>query len=210
MKTITPATGLPVTLASIQSYLRVSAAKDADLLEQILIPSAVAHWERYTHRALMERTLEAEIRWRQRDAWRRRRIKFPRPPLQSVESVKLLDQDDAEQDVPAAAWRVNTHDEPGELVPADIDEWPPAYSRRWQEGLPYENQYRLRIRWVAGYATVDEIPADYLQQVRRIVATFYEHREDVGEGHQLQAVPAPLAHMLDLHTIDADDRDMLT
>lgn len=82
-------------------------------------------------------------------------FEIPRPPLRVVDSVTVYDYAGASSAVPASDYLVNTRTEPGTLVPKQGAHWP-------SEVLP-EGGVEIQIQ--AGYATVDDVPADIVSAI---------------------------------------------
>ena len=104
---------------------------------------------------------------------------LPRPPLVSVESVKYIDADGAEQTVDPATYRVYPDSYPGIVAIAPDQAWPtdvePSY-------LP------VSIEYTAGYATRGEVRKQATQALMLLVGHWYEHRIDA-ETFNLNTIP---------------------
>lgn len=98
-------------------------------------------------------------------------IEIPRPPLQSVTSLKYYDTAGVEQTltVPDPTFDVVTDQEPGLVRLAYNQTWP-AYQRR-KDGIT--------IRFVAGSQDPDSIPYRAIEAVKSLTAALLEHREAV-------------------------------
>lgn len=100
-------------------------------------------------------------------------------PVQSVSSVKYIDQDGAEQTVSSALYRLY-----------GADSWDPVVAPIFGETWP-ETQSTVEavtIEFVAGYGDgLEDVPAPILHAVRMLVAHWYENREaiDFNTPHEI-------------------------
>lgn len=183
----------PLTLAEAKAHLRLELADD-DALVTALIQTAREACERYTGRALVERTLTLFLdAWPAAEAtlhegWRegaliergRRWIALPRPPLRAVESVTLYDDADQGAAWPADGYFVDTASEPGRLVVRSGVALPGG--TRAANGI--------EILYRAGYPPDDSgspsdpragIPQALRDGMKRLVAQLYEARGETAE-----------------------------
>lgn len=158
MKIFTAPTHEPVTLIEAKDHLRVDHADDDALISALIV--AARQWcEEYTGRQFMTSTWDWTL-----DEFASL-FSVPRPPLQSVTSVKYLDSDGVEQTLVSTAYRVDAISEPGRIA-LDYDQsWPSTYSVL----------NAVTVRFVAGYTTV---PEPIRQAVLIMVGELYENRED--------------------------------
>lgn len=202
LKLTSPPAAEPVALAEMKLYLKVeSAIIDDDALITALITSARRQAEEHTGRALVTQTwsmlldgpggLSAE----EEDAWeeltrstfipeRYRAIVLPRPPLQSVTSVKYYDEDDAEHTWASTNYRLDTYSEPGRILLASGGSWPSGL--RAQQGF--------LVEFVAGYGDASAVPEDIKTAILMMVAHWYENRE-------AQEMPAGAKRLLASHRV---------
>ncbi len=106
-------------------------------------------------------------------------IYLPRPPLQSVASLKYIDTNGVLQTLDPALYVVDTNGEPGRIVP--------AYNTFWPSTRPIANA--VQINFIAGYgAAPASVPRRMMTAMKFLVAHWYEHREAAGES-SLKEVP---------------------
>ena len=139
-----------------------------------IIDAVTLHAERFTGRAFITQTFDLFLdhfpKERPVDApwWLdtvysfANAIEIPRPPLQSVTSIKVLDYSNTESTIDSGVYFVNTRSEPGSVVPRQLETWP-------TEVLP---EAGVTIRFVAGYGdAATDVPAD----IRLAVVTQAAH-----------------------------------
>jgi uncharacterized phiE125 gp8 family phage protein len=124
------------------------------------------------------------------DAWPDgRSIALPRPPLQSVASVKYL-VDGVEQTLAPAAYTVDPAGSMAGRVTLNPNEsWPTADERAAS----------VRVTFTAGYGTeCESLPHGLRHALRMLFAHWHEQREAVSEA-QMYEVPMGARRILDLH-----------
>jgi hypothetical protein len=97
-------------------------------------------------------------------------IVLPHPPLQSVTSVKYVDEAGATQTVPAGDYTVDTGTLPGRLRLAYGASWPAV---RRQPGA-------VTIVYVAGFGLAAAVPPNAKIAVKLLVADNYDNRDRSG------------------------------
>ena len=163
IKVITPPALEPVTLGEARLHCRVDVEDDDDVLLR-LIMAAREYAEQRECRAYLTQTLELYL-----DCWpARNEIRLPRPPLQSVTSVKYYDEDDAEYTLSSTTYLVDSVSQPGRLVLKSGQSWPSATLRPANA---------IVIRFVAGWASLGELPLRIKQAMLLLIGHWYENRE---------------------------------
>src|SRR5574341_1423176 len=108
LRVITPPATEPVSVETVKSHLRIDLEAEDALLD-IYIAAARERGEGLARRAFLTQTLELTV-----DAWPADGLlKLPRPPLQSVTSVKYLDRNGVE--APWTDYQVDARSEPGQI-----------------------------------------------------------------------------------------------
>jgi len=177
---ITAPAAEPLSLEEAKAHLRVDHTTD-DSLIAIFLQAARQDCEEWTQRAFITQTWEVVI-----DEFPENEILIPRPPLQSVTSVKYDDGAGVEVTLSAAEYTVDTASEPGWIVPT-LSGWPATF-----DGIN-----AVRVQYVAGYATsgnspdnlADNVPGPIKAAILLRLGQLYEHREDVIAGTTALAVP---------------------
>lgn len=163
----------PLTVDLAAAHLRVDGTGDEQLIEH-LITAARRYCETAQGRAYITQTLELQL-----EDWPcGREIRLPRPPLQSVTSVKYTNSAGAETTWSSADYQVDTRSQPGRLVLGYGKSWPTATLRPGGA---------IVVRYVAGYGLAAAVPETARQAMRLLIGHWYEHREAVGTvGKELE------------------------
>jgi uncharacterized phiE125 gp8 family phage protein len=176
LRLITPPAVEPVSVETAKQHLRVDHSADDALITSYL-KTARELGEGLARRAFITQTVEWVMdRWPTNGA-----MKLPRPPLQSVTSVKYLDTDQAEQ-----TWTdyvVDARSEPGWLI-----------FRSTPSGGLFDSG-AIAVRFVAGYGnTAETVPNVFIQGILLTVAHWYENREAVmlSQGFEIPLGVRPL------------------
>lgn len=102
----------------MKSHLRIDGT-DEDVLLDSLIKAAREYVEDFQGRALITQTWEMTL-----DSFPQMPLKVPKPPLQTVDSIKYVDQNGVETIFDAANYVVDTDSEPGRIAFAYGKSWP--------------------------------------------------------------------------------------
>lgn len=158
----------PVTLAEAKSHLRVDTTDDDDIITALI--QAAREWcEEFQNRSYLEQTWQLWL-----DAWPDDdEIVLPRPPLQSVTSVKYYDTDDTEYTLDSSNYIVDAYSEPGRIVLAYGKTWPSTTLRPANAVV---------VEYVAGNSEATSVPQRVKQAILLLVGHWYEHREAVLVG----------------------------
>lgn len=173
LRVITPPAVEPVSVETAKSHLRVDTAND-DALITLYIKVAREKGEGLARRAFITQTLELVV-----DKWPSDSLlRLPRSPLQSVTSVKYLD--DAGDERTHADYQVDARSEPGKI---------------FFKSFPSQGLFpsgAIAVRFVAGYgAAATAVPSVFIQGILMLVGHWYENREAV-TGNNFQAYEVPL------------------
>lgn len=184
-RTVAPAIE-PVTLAETKAHLRVDTSDD-DALITALITAAREYVEGASRRALITQTWRYSL-----DSWPEGdEIELPKPPLQSVSSVKYYADDGTEYTLSTFAYIVDTDSEPGRIALAYGESWP---------SLTLYPAGAIRITYVAGYGdAASAVPQHLRQAILMLVAHWYENRETTTIGAVAREVPLAVESLIYLH-----------
>jgi uncharacterized phiE125 gp8 family phage protein len=169
---IAPPVGFPVTLAQAKEWCRVDPADASqDVTLNFLIALATKTAEHVTGRCFIERTLELQQPWFERE------IVLPLPPLLEVTQVAYTDITGVDQIVDPSVYEIDTKNDPGRIHPKWLKFWPVI------AGLGYSFN-PVRIQYRAGYVSIGsppQTPAQYLPPQLLVwmmanLATFYDNR----------------------------------
>jgi uncharacterized phiE125 gp8 family phage protein len=177
LRTVTPPSGLAVSVADAKAHLRVDTADD-DALIAALIAVATGMVESATQRRLITQTLDWVL-----PCWRPA-IVLPVAPAQSVTSITYVDTTDTPQVLDPSGYTVLTRTNKV-IVPSYGNIWPYLYPVAAEP---------LVIRFVVGYEDVtvggeepddpaDGIPVELLHMIKLQVAFMYENREPAVLGN---------------------------
>lgn len=161
LRLITAPVNLPVSLATAKLFLRVDGTTD-DALITSLIKAAAEMGEGLARRAFITQTLEMTV-----DTWPADYVlTVLRPRLQSVTSVKYLEDDGTEHTW--TDYTVDARSEPGKIV---FESFP---------GVDLKESGAVTVRFVAGYGLAEaDVPERIKLTIQMLVAYWYESR-DVG------------------------------
>jgi len=171
----------PVTRAEAKLHLRLDSYDEDDLVDR-LITAARQQCEQLAGRAFIEQT------WTMyRDGFWTGKLYLPRPPLQSVTSIKYQDGNNAQQTLAAATYYVDTAAEPGAVSLAYQQTWPSTYGE----------VNDVEIIYVAGYGDeAADVPATDRQAILLAVGHLYEHREATLVGQAASVLPMGVRSLL--------------
>lgn len=147
VKIITASADKPVTSTEAKMQCRITST-DFDTLFTRLIAESTGEAESETSRALYTQTLELQLdKWpndSHMPAMERYAIIVPRPPIQSITSVKYDDVDGVETTlVSGTDYDVQLADPRTRITPCEGTTWPATAA----------NPGCIRVRYVAGYGT---------------------------------------------------------
>lgn len=171
LKLITPPATEPISLADTKKHLRIDAdiTSEDSYLSDVLIPAAREYCEGFHNRAYITQTYELWL-----DTWPRKEYaRIPRPPLQSVASVKYYGTDNAEHIMATANYFVDSKSEPGRLVLAYGKSWPSATLR------PANG---ICVTFTAGYGAAAAVPKKAVQAMNLLIGHWFDNREAVLAG----------------------------
>ncbi|RYF02368.1 MAG: hypothetical protein EOO32_00155 [Comamonadaceae bacterium] len=164
---ITDATAEPFALAEAKTHLRVTLVdpqNDAHIEGLITVARQAA--EDRMQRTLLSTTWQLSLQ-----AFPRGAVTLLKPRIQSVENIHYLDVEGVQQTLPANAYVLDTASEAGQLAPTPGSAWP---ATRPQPGA-------VRITYVAGYASADEIPKPIVQWIKLALTDLYVSRSRSSE-----------------------------
>lgn len=179
VRTVAP-TVEPATLQEVKTHARVTHAEEDSYIET-LISAARDYCETFTNRAVITQT------------WALTLPGFPswfclqKAPLQSVSSIKYVDQDGATQTVSTDVYDVDTTVEPGRVVLKTGQSWPSTG----------ESIAAVTVTYVAGYGDArTDVPPSFRLAVKILSAHWFELREPVVVGTIIAKVPMSVESLL--------------
>jgi uncharacterized phiE125 gp8 family phage protein len=184
LRLITPPATEPVSLAEAKAHLRVTGS-DEDALITALIIAAREAAEHETGRALITQTWEKTL-----DMFPEA-IELPNPPVQSVTSIKFLDENGDEQTLSSSSY---TLDNASDSRPAWVT---PVYGRTWPD--TYAEVNAVKVRYVAGWANAAAVPQSIKQWILLNIGHWFENRESTSD---MKREPLPfIGGLLDRYRI---------
>ena len=184
LKTITPPATEPISL--VEAKLHCKAGDYEDAIISIFIAAAREHAEFVLGRRLITQTVERVL-----DSFPAANIELPGSPIQSITSVKYLEAlAGVETTLAGSAYVLDKDSEPGWLIPAYGTTWPSTY----------DAALAVRVRYVAGWASAAEVPANIRYALLLGVGEAYLNRE---ESTAVKFDPSgPFCNLLQKHRLN--------
>lgn len=178
----TAATDEPLTLDEVKLHLRVDDnAEDSNILT--LMRGSREYIEEATRRALLTQT------WAQYydGPLFPRSFRLAKPPLQSVGSIKYIDNDGSEQTVSSAIYTVDITTEPARVYL--------AYNQSWPTDVR-DQPKSIYVTFTSGYASQALVPSPILQAMKLHISHYFENREPVSHGQAPHELPMAIDYLL--------------
>ena len=180
---VTAPAGEPVTVNELRTHCRIDGNTEDELL-YALGRSAREYVEAYTGRALVSQTWE--LRFDQFPLY----INLPKAPLASVTSITYIDIESATQTLSANAYQVVASSgdfaQPGRIFQ--------AYNQTWPSSRGHIDD--VRVRYVAGYGTSNDVPYALKAAIKLMTAHLYENREATVVGTIATEMPLSIRNLL--------------
>jgi uncharacterized phiE125 gp8 family phage protein len=186
-KIITQPSTEPITSAEVIEYLRLDdSPTDIDLVNS-LITAARQYLEQYINRPIATQTLETSF-----DQFQAEFVLTS--PVQSVSSIKYLDENGAEQTLNSNQYLVDTYSDPVRITPNINVSYPTTYQ------VPNA----VKIRYVAGYTTGNSpdsqpMPKPLKFAMLLVIGDLYANRE--GQGDKAYNVNPAVSNLLSFYRI---------
>lgn len=168
----------PVSLSDLKSFCRVDHSDEDDILERAIDAAIEAVQSRLGVQCV---TATYDLKLYHFPCGE---IELPRPPLQSVSSVKYTDVAAAQQTVSSSLYTVDTGsaDVRGRVFP--------AYGQTWPSGSRGHVKGDAVVRFVTGFgATAASVPASIRHQILLVASHLYHTRSPVCCGGGGGVVP---------------------
>lgn len=163
LKLIVPPATEPINLIEAKTHMRVDCDSDDDYIISLI--TAAREWcETYQNRAYIAQTWEVAL-----DEFLNK-IELPKPPLQSVTSIKYYNANEEETTISTDDYYVDTYSQKGIISLKHNKQWPKIRLR------PVNG---VIIRYVAGYESVEDVPKKVKQAILMLISHWYENREPV-------------------------------
>lgn len=172
------------TAATLRPRLRVDSTLDT--LADELIAEATEKVQNDLSRQLLTATYELLLDGFPSDS---DKIKFPIAPVASVTWAQYLDTDGDWVEWDSDLYRLVNGQEPAFITP--------VYGEVWPEEDIDPGAGTVKVRFVAGWASVAALPRAYRQAVSALVAHWLEHPEAVLAGTIATELPQKYAETID-------------
>ncbi|KKM71081.1 hypothetical protein LCGC14_1434200 [marine sediment metagenome] len=169
LKLVTGPVVEPVSLGNMKEHLRIVDFIIDDDYISLLIKAARESAETFQSRSFITQTWDLFLdEFPERDPI----IRVPKPPLQSVTTVKYTDASGVVQELVAVTdYQVDTKSEPGRISPAFGMVWP----------VTRAVLNAVEIRFLSGGIAAADVLEKIKMAIKQIVAHWYEHREEISE-----------------------------
>jgi uncharacterized phiE125 gp8 family phage protein len=177
---ITEPSSEPITLAEAKLNLRVTNSLEDALITSLIV--AARKWvEGFTWRPLMTQTLQANFDKKDVQIVDISLNKFP---IQSITSIKYIDANGTEQTINSSTY--------------EVDLISPVCRIRLSEVPTMKDSLNaLKIRFVAGYTSSANVPANYKQAMYLIITSLYDNRNQVSTQNAIE-LPFGVYTLLDI------------
>lgn len=167
----------PVTVAEAKSHLRITGS-DEDTIIGYYISRARQIAEQETWRTFISTTYDGYLAAWPGDG----QIELPRPPIQSITSIKYTDTDGTQNTLSTDVYQLVSAGGYGTIGLKYNQDWP---GDSLYPGLP------IVVRYVAGYGDAADVPQRFKAHVLLWTGVFYERREGVEyiQGGSLAEIP---------------------
>lgn len=176
----------PVSLDEAKLHLRIDHSE-----EDTLIAGLIGAARRHIESAVLSRSLVTQTWELYLDRFPAKSIiKLPRPPLQSVESIKYTLEGGTEVTFDASNYIVDNVSEPGRIVLKRDASWPADV---------LEPVNGVKVTFVAGYGdNPEDVPDPIKQAMLLLIGDLYENREEsiVIQGLTVQRLPFGVQSLL--------------
>lgn len=179
LKLVTAPTEQPLSTAEAKLHLRIDEDQTSeDALVADLVRAASEYCEGLQRRAYVTQTWKFTLDafpWNSDGG----AILVPKPPLQSVTSIKYVDSTGALVTLDSSEYTVDAVSQPGRIVP--------AYGKSWPTTRSVPNA--VEVEFVCGYGLGAVVPFAEKQAMKLLTGHWYLHREAAMGGD----VPAEIA-----------------
>ena len=173
-------TSTAISLAEAKVFLRVdSDYDDDDTYITSLIDVGTQVVEEFTRRRLITQTYN--IFYDEFPPY----IDLQVGDVASVTHVKYYDTDNSLQTLAASNYDVDTKVRPGRIYQSNTGDFPNTYER----------PNAIEVEFVVGSAASD-VPAPIVQAMYIVIGRYYENRQDVVMGTQVNELPLMVEHLL--------------
>lgn len=173
----TSAAELPVTLTEFKDHLKIDGTNEDTILDAFLTAATEVVQE-----LQWRQLVEASFEWRiDSFGFNNSRITLPKPPLQSIDTIKYIDPNGDLQTLAADQYdaTIASSDDYGSVAPSFSNSWPSTRSEK----------HAVRITFTGGYGTRTDVPDTTKAAIKILGAHLYETREELIVGQIITEVP---------------------
>ena len=171
-KLVTAPGSEPITLSEAKAYLRVDDTTEDDLISA-LITAARRKFENDTLHYLLPQTWELYLN---RNEITTEPISINKSDITAISSVKYYDSSNTQQTLSTSDYQTAIQGKPSSI---QIITMPTIYDRL----------EAMVIRFTLGYANAGAVPEDIKLAIKLLLATWYENRQTVVTGTQVNDIP---------------------
>ena len=171
-KLVTAPGSEPITLDEAKAYLRVDDSTE-DTLISALITAARRKFENDTLHYLLPQTWELYLN---RNEITTEPISINKSDITAISSVKYYDSSNTQQTLSTSDYQTAIQGKPSSI---QIITMPTIYDRL----------EAMVIRFTLGYANAGAVPEDIKLAIKLLLATWYENRQTVVTGTQVNDIP---------------------
>ena len=173
-----------LTTAETKTFLKVDVSDDDTLIDN-LIQAATLSCEEYTNRFFIERTLKQYA-----PTWKGIQ-NLLKSPVASVTHIKYYDNADSLQTLSTDIYSLNNVLMPSKIELKDGQDYPDI-ADRWDA---------IEVQYVVGVASAANVSEAIKQAVLLTVGTWYQNRQSVVTGTQVNEIPMTSKYLLDQYKI---------
>ena len=172
----------PVSLLEAKAHLRVDHNDEDTLISSLIITSRL-HIEASLGLGLITQSWSLFL-----DEWPQgTTVRLPLRPIQSVDAVRLYNEDETTQLIAASGYYVDGKGAPARLVRLGGVGWP----------APKRAANGIEIAFTAGYGNAaSDVPQPIRQALLLLIAHWYERREPFEVGGSAVAIPKMVSELL--------------
>ena len=176
----TAPTSTVISLSEAKAFLRIDSDYDDDnTYITSLINVATQVVEEFTRRRLMTQTYK--IFYDEFPPY----IDLQVGDVASVSGIKYFDESNTQVTLHSSNYDVDTKVRPGRIYESEDGDFPNTYER----------PNAVEVEFIVG-GTASDVPAPIVQAIYIIVGRYYENRQDVVMGTQVNELPLMVDHLL--------------
>lgn len=174
-----------ISTANAKTFLKVDTSEDDTIINNLVV-AATRSAEEYTNRLFITQELEQYA-----PVWTGVGQLF-KSPVSAVSSITYFDESNASQTLSASVYSLNNVLEPARIE-LKVDQEFPNLADRWDA---------IKVTYSAGYGTATtDVPMPIIQAVYLTIGHWYENRQSVIVGRQVNEMPMTSKYLLDQYKV---------